>query len=676
MSALTDGMSERNFHITVMGRTLEHLGGQMYKRRPVAIAELVANSWDAGARRVDITIPDTKEYDASTSAIVIQDAGCGMGAEQVEHEYLVIGRNRRESGEVEVNSRRVMGRKGIGKLAGFGMAGEMTVLTWRDQKATSLTLKLSDLKRHPGHADEVTIPGEVGPVPGFIGSPSGTRLVLRKLKHKTPIGVQELKESLARRFSRIVLGAMTICINGEEIGEPSIIWESIYPGGEGDIHEYTHTLADGNVVKYSYRFSEDPIRSPQMRGFTILANERTAQAPPYFFDVEGTASGQHATRYLSGTIQGDWLDAGTDDESDVISTDRQELDWEGEQLAPLLIWGKDLTRRLLREWTARKGTQTVALVEMDDKLGPRLARLDLPSQREAKDLLRKLGSAGTAPERTRVLADGVLRAFEYRHFHDVLTQINQVSDEPDQLIRLIDALNEWKVLESRAILEIVKGRLGVIEKFHHMVVTNVPETRSDKSDDNLHDLLGEFPWILNPEWQIFVEEKAVSTILREWAETDAAPGDNHLRIDFLALSANRDLVIIEIKRAGHPVKLEELQRLDKYANQLLAGWETIRMVFISGGNFEVRPQILKSWQDRNDLQLLQWNDIYQKARTFYEHYRAVLEDDVTHRDFATKQQEIMRTRQVLERGTVFRDPAARRRGLGEQDVDYRAEDEG
>ena len=67
----------------------------MYKRRDIAITELVANSWDAGATRVDIYIPKEDEYQPETSEIIILDNGIGMSDDQVENEYLVVGRNRR-----------------------------------------------------------------------------------------------------------------------------------------------------------------------------------------------------------------------------------------------------------------------------------------------------------------------------------------------------------------------------------------------------------------------------------------------------------------------------------------------------------------------------------------------------------------------------------------------------
>ena len=50
-------LHERAFTLSVLGRTLEHLGVQNYKRRDVAIVEIVANSWDAGANGVKISLP-------------------------------------------------------------------------------------------------------------------------------------------------------------------------------------------------------------------------------------------------------------------------------------------------------------------------------------------------------------------------------------------------------------------------------------------------------------------------------------------------------------------------------------------------------------------------------------------------------------------------------------------
>src|SRR5438093_3164155 len=100
---------------------LEHLGVQMYKQRPTAIAELVSNAWDAGATQVRITIPHPDRYSKKRDTIVIDDNGCGMDEDAVENASLVVARNRREIDHgqgFEVGhpnrKRSIMGRKGIG----------------------------------------------------------------------------------------------------------------------------------------------------------------------------------------------------------------------------------------------------------------------------------------------------------------------------------------------------------------------------------------------------------------------------------------------------------------------------------------------------------------------------------------------------------------------------------
>ena len=131
----------KEFSIKILGRLLELLGVQMYKHRDAAIAELVANSWDAGANNIWISIPNETNYDPFISEILIEDDGCGMDESDLQDKYLVIGRNRRTSeNSDEFRGRKVMGRKGIGKLAGFGIAVNMTIETWINDKSIELNL--------------------------------------------------------------------------------------------------------------------------------------------------------------------------------------------------------------------------------------------------------------------------------------------------------------------------------------------------------------------------------------------------------------------------------------------------------------------------------------------------------------------------------------------------------
>ena len=340
---------EQKLTFKVLGRMLEHFGVHKYKRREVAIAELIANAWDAGAGRVEVSVPDAAHYDKRYSVITVRDNGCGMKFQEVRDCFLVIGRNRRKTSGLEIQmhmpfdpefdpaldtksaprivKRRIMGRKGIGKLAGFGVAKVMVFESWTETAGIKFTLDIDRLKREDNTFQEIEIDwGRTQPQSQL--SATGTQITLTKLKHGTPVDIEKLKMSLSRRFSRSVRGQMHIKVNGAELPDPTptLILRSPQTG------YHVEKFGEGREARYWYGFSKDTIKNRELWGFSVLVNGKIAQAPPFFFDAEATASGQHATRYLIGEIEADFIDANVEDDEDLISTDRQELDWDDERL--------------------------------------------------------------------------------------------------------------------------------------------------------------------------------------------------------------------------------------------------------------------------------------------------------------------------------------------------------
>ena len=107
-------------------RTIEHLGIKMYSSIHAALAELIANSYDANANNVYIDIQDGED-----KKITVRDDGEGMSFNDINKKFLVIGRNRRleDDSNVTKNKRKVMGRKGLGKLALFGLGNNVSIET-------------------------------------------------------------------------------------------------------------------------------------------------------------------------------------------------------------------------------------------------------------------------------------------------------------------------------------------------------------------------------------------------------------------------------------------------------------------------------------------------------------------------------------------------------------------
>ena len=120
---------------------IEHLGLKLYQNKPTnVIAELVSNSWDALANTVNI---DLISKQGTPIGILVSDDGLGMTSEEIINNWLVIAKTKQGSREkIDKSSRKPMGRKGIGKLAPFGVAKQVELITLKNGKLNSLTVNM------------------------------------------------------------------------------------------------------------------------------------------------------------------------------------------------------------------------------------------------------------------------------------------------------------------------------------------------------------------------------------------------------------------------------------------------------------------------------------------------------------------------------------------------------
>lgn len=134
----------REYKMTVAGQLFNHLGLQMYSGAVPAISELISNAYDAMAKNVWITLPIGRPM-KQTDEIIVKDDGQGMSYEECNSLYLSVGRNRRTNASEwtkpynGLKPRKVQGRKGIGKLAGFGICKNdiWRIVTFRANVACS-----------------------------------------------------------------------------------------------------------------------------------------------------------------------------------------------------------------------------------------------------------------------------------------------------------------------------------------------------------------------------------------------------------------------------------------------------------------------------------------------------------------------------------------------------------
>ena len=347
-------MAEKKLKMSFDPHTIEHLGIKMYSRLPNAIAELIANAYDADAHNVYIKITDKNDE----KSICISDDGVGMSFEEINEKFLRIGRKRRidDNGLSPSGERKVTGRKGLGKLAFFGIGNTIEIKTKQSGIQTTFTMNWNDIINSEGSDYE----------PLFSVEPcdkkTGTSIILRDLKRQSYIDKDSLSVSLSKLFNFFDdTFKVFISINDDEDLQiddklryqkldSQIRW--IIPEKLSIPFDYlTMYNITGEILA-----TAKPLK-PDLRGVTLFAHGRMVNMPEFF----GVGESSHGYSYITGWLNIDFIDEGIDD---VISTDRQSLNWELPQTEELRKNLQELMHFIEREWREkRKEERTKKIVK-------------------------------------------------------------------------------------------------------------------------------------------------------------------------------------------------------------------------------------------------------------------------------------------------------------------------
>lgn len=142
-------------------RLLRTLGSDLISSDKVALIELVKNSYDADAGVVLIRFRGPLK--AGEGHIEVWDDGHGMDAATLQSSWLDIATDTKRRNPRSDGGRRVLGEKGIGRLAAARLGEEM-LLTTRKQDADEVKLLIdwTDFDREDAYLDEIEVAWDVG----------------------------------------------------------------------------------------------------------------------------------------------------------------------------------------------------------------------------------------------------------------------------------------------------------------------------------------------------------------------------------------------------------------------------------------------------------------------------------------------------------------------------------
>ncbi len=544
--------------------TIKHLGLQMYSTLPPVIGELISNAWDADAERVDVVIP--KGHLTGESEITVTDNGCGMADRDIREAYLIVGRDRRkEDGDkpTRKHGRPLIGRKGIGKFSGFGIANEIDIETIQDRQRSRFVMNYDELEQNAASRGiELPLLQPTGKLK------KGTRVVLRGIKkfRNRSIDEKAIRRAIARLFS--VIGpkySFEIFINGKKITLE-----------ERDLQRLLDKDADGKPYLWKYDNVEimggtgwtvsgwigaldrtKELEDGIQRGIAIMARGKLVQAP---FVFGATVGQQFALSYLVGELHAEFVD----EVEDGIGTTRNSLVWDTDANIALKEWGQAQVNKIAREWAEKRQKDNQARLDKNPVYKKFVKRSvdfeDHKTWRFTDKFIREtLSKNPIADEKSfEPLVQMCLDFLEFDSFKELAENI--MGAQLDDTNKIMQLFREWEIVEAKEMMRVTEGRIKTIKKLSTLIKKNALEVPT------LHSFLKEFPWVLDPRWTLIADEVRFSKLLRKQFPEPRNVKEKDRRIDFLCVSESNNLVVVEIKRPHAKASTKELAQIEEYVN--------------------------------------------------------------------------------------------------------------
>jgi hypothetical protein len=612
--------------------------------------------------------------------VVIEDDGHGMSWTEVQDKFLPLNRQRRkdefgrETRLTTDKGRHVMGRKGVGKLAGFGAALSVEVWTTRKGEDYATVLTLTDeLLNHATNISDVKIPVTYPPA-----SPNtkGTRITLSRLKSDALRDtLATVQKSIARSFHAIRPSDFVILINGDQLESAASAYEFVYPTAitpekvaAGEMADDVIDVSDlGSIpIRYFVGFlpRSQHLKSAE-RGARIYCNNRLA-AGPTMFDLGTGMHSFHSADYMECIVEADELDR---DSIDLINTARTQFK-EGNEIVDAL--------------RAKLTNIMSAAIGAHGRFRDKQAKEEIDKDPTAQIIMK---TVSTLPSKSRKAATRLLTTMAAqwgvgtKEFEDIAPTIVHSINATDVLIRLVsqstDAetistilgqLRELSEIEKRDTLKLYRGRRGAIQKLEVLHEKGRQDWHKRASEKALHSLFKECPWLIRPEFSNYIASDntlttTVSRISRELGVDEFAPepppvesgGEEDTRRPDLVfvmsdpmIDGPHTLKIVELKSPSLPLKIEHYRQLEDYIS-VIKRWcasNLSHQVRFHGYLIGAMPkpdssnikeyQLREQWQKtgpRDEIQILGLTELIRDARTVHVEAIRSLEKDLAEDEY-------------------------------------------
>lgn len=535
---------------------LEDHAGHIITDPGVALIELIANSYDAGATEVKIRWPDQ-----IPGSFEISDNGTGMNREEFNRRWKTLKYNRLlEQGSdvafppmTKAKKRTAFGHGGKGRHGAFCFADSYEIETSRDGQKVSAKVSRSRSGIEPFHC-EIT----------SVGDAKGHGTIVRTEATKNIIKLEEIVELVGSKFA--VDPGFSVVINERAVtllNLKSLTTEEVKVEGIG-------------TVKIHQVESTQNERNTRFRGIVWWVNSRMVGDPSWHgLDDKGSildGRSSYAKKY-SFIVEADFLKPAL------------KVDWTGFHDTKESVAAKDVVKdhviKRLHEFlsSSRKERKQKVITEHRKAIG------ELPeiSKKVVGKFIDEVQqNCPTISEIDLSRTVEILATLEVsRSGYDLLERLADCS--PDDLDTWNRLMEEWTASNAETVLNELGKRIRLIQDLEKLV--------HSKTADELHDLQPLFAkglWMFGHEFESadFTSNRGMATVVRELLggtndETsrkrpdivmlpessisihaaDSYSGDGEV-------NGLRSVIIVELKKGGFPLTMQEVRQAEDYALEI------------------------------------------------------------------------------------------------------------
>ena len=526
----------------------------------IAFSELIANSWDAGATKVEITLPAHQGME-----IIIEDNGTGLTEKEFLDRWMVISYNRvAHQGEFidyvsddGKKKRLAYGRNGIGRHAMFCFDDQYQVETWRDGVCNTYVLKADG-----GDSVLSVISHETSSKEGH-----GTRLTV--LANKNLPDPANIQATLGYRF--LFDPEFCVFINKK----PVEYQKKIAPTKENTI-----TLKSGYSITLSIYQIPEGEKSTATNGIAFWAGNRLIGNASWTIGkirVED-ARRKFAQKHLI-VVKADHLI------NDVV------FDWSEFKDTIQVQETYDAVANYVRAFRVEYYKGKVSEVKSDviQRNIKSIETLNLPALHDLSMFLE--GYLEQKPEidseDLNVIVDSLISVLQARQGLALLQQLAAMNSE--DIDSLNEMLNEWSVSDIREVLNEIDRRIKVIEAIEKL-------SKDPTTDElhTLHPLVSQARWLFGVEYDNpnYTFNKGLTTVLKEilnsqrkknvevnWKKrpdlvfTDDFSLSSYCvdKIDDNEMVIVDRILIIELKKGGFSIGRTEMAQAEEYIDSIVLG---------------------------------------------------------------------------------------------------------